>query len=202
VKIRSVLAAAACLLGILSSHALAIPVLPGSDYDVRLCCAGGDGIYNVVFDGTAQSYLRGDVNVSIDESQTSLGGGLYQIIIDIFGDGDLFPAGEGGAFAEVGPFNPLELVPDFRLDSAILRMFSGEGELLLDAETVSFVANPNPWDGYYVEQGLGIGLANGDGLDIQHVQLEFTVSNVPVPATLALFGLGLAGLGWSRRKKA
>ncbi|MFT6770390.1 PEP-CTERM sorting domain-containing protein [Congregibacter sp.] len=40
-----------------------------------------------------------------------------------------------------------------------------------------------------------------DGFGMDNVLLETGVS-VPAPATLALFGLGLAGLGWRKRKNA
>jgi len=41
----------------------------------------------------------------------------------------------------------------------------------------------------------------GTSLDDTVVRI-MVPQTVPAPATLALFGLGLAGLGWSRRKKA
>lgn len=38
---------------------------------------------------------------------------------------------------------------------------------------------------------------------VAEATLEYSaVGSVPAPATLALFGLGLAGIGWSKRKKA
>jgi hypothetical protein len=39
------------------------------------------------------------------------------------------------------------------------------------------------------------------GVDNVSLQATVQAQQVPVPATLALFGLGLAGLGWTRRRK-
>jgi PEP-CTERM motif len=41
-----------------------------------------------------------------------------------------------------------------------------------------------------------------NGYEIASWLVRDSAESVPVPATIALFGLGLVGLGWSRRKKA
>jgi len=49
---------------------------------------------------------------------------------------------------------------------------------------------------------MGRGTTNREVEFLRPAISTISVSAVPAPATLALFGLGLAGLGWKRRRKA
>jgi hypothetical protein len=86
-----------------------------------------------------------------------------------------------------GPFQPLSdlLATENNASDSQLESFMGWNDL----SSVVFTGVGGPTNGYSF------------GLDDINVTLSGG-NPVPAPATLALFGLGLAGLGWSRRKKA
>jgi hypothetical protein len=58
------------------------------------------------------------------------------------------------------------------------------------------------FDGSRVDlTAVDISFVPGDGFEVSLID-NVTVSAVPVPAAVWLFGSGLAGLGWLRRKQA
>lgn len=82
---------------------------------------------------------------------------------------------------DLGPSGTLGVVPDYQLET-VSNLTTSSG-----ATTLTFVGRQDPgWDAL-------------DNVDVEQNRAGGT--SVPEPATLALFGAGLAGLGVFRRRR-
>lgn len=200
----------------LAAHATPV-VLTGSDYQVVLLQRGFGWLHSSIptltFDGTAESFVLDRSNgavVTVNETQADLGGGDFRIGIDFFSTADIFPVlldpsgnPTNTAYINVGlAGNPLDLAFPVELTSATIGLRNSAGTLIANADFISQVVNPLPWDGYFSGPDQASGYVNAAGRDIRELNLNLELSTVavPEPATLALLSLGLLAVGVSRKK--
>ena len=193
--------------------ATAAIVQVGSTYGVRVVGAssGATDADGITFDGASESFTRtfvsgASVEVTVNESQTALGGGAHEILVRLTSSGDLFPVADEGGFVNIGRpgSDPLNLLSQVRLNQAIVTLYIDDN-VWASADFVSafptLFSSLNPWDGYFLNPLNSGGFTNSGGRGVNRVDLLFRVTEVPEPGTLALLGLGLVGLGLSRRRK-
>jgi hypothetical protein len=144
-----------------------------------------------------------------------------EITADYFSEGNLIRHNQYivGAGVEGDPWvGSLSLDVD---DSSIslIADFQGFGNVSLNFSDLDWVGAPGTITGVDVvtdwgnwtsdrvtfgDDWINVDVSDTDfiGLSSSWIANISATHGVPTPATLALFGLGLAGLGWSRRKKA
>ena len=209
--LKRLLAVSSFVLLLASDPLHASILVPGSSFDVTL------GTY----DYTASAYTNlvttsvpangrnvfsyGSAVVTVSESEATLATGQQQVTISLLSTSDLFTETSAdylGGFLGVGIYgNALQFSSPFDLGSAILT-FSGTGKTF-SGDSVSLVANPNPFDGVFTGPRLvgGFqGVAN-NGFDSIELQLTTPLAATPEPSSVVLLATGLLGVGGAVKRR-
>jgi len=166
-------------------------------------------IRDVHFDGVAETFslTRFDGatrDFTVNESQTDLGGGRWQIVVSLAAQDELFSLPGQWAFFFVGGMgqDPLDVTEAVHVEHAELSLHRADHSQIaswdVGGDHPEWFANP--WDGYFINSTSGAGYNNMGNAGVREVNVSFIVSNVPEPGSVALAALALAAAGLGRRR--
>jgi hypothetical protein len=196
-------------IGVLAGPAAAAPVVVvGSTYSIYLQGRqSGEPFLGVTeFDPAEASATRAGLNLRLTEWETSLGGGVSRITINLSADGDLFPiTGEQAILAIGADGNGLDLITQVLLDDARITFRNAANDVLRVSDNMAGdVPQNNAWDGFFPAPLNAFGIDGVGGLGVSMITFDFLVTEiqneVPEPGSIVLAGIGLLGVFAVRRR--
>lgn|GEM_PF-3144992 len=160
-----------------------------------------------VFDGNDQSFVSNGQSYTLSESQSDLGGGRHLIHIELSSDRDMSHAvagGAGGLYLGLGVGGDgLDLMRLVYLDQAILSFDTPQDSWINDhlASDYRDLYFSGAWGGSFPSSTAVLVFPGAESLDIRRLRLDFYVSELPEPGSLALVTLALVGAGGAARRR-
>lgn len=190
----------------LASPASAV-VVTGTTYTFYLVgeLSGNPLAANTVFDNVAASTSRGDLLVTLSESDTALDATSNRITLNLSANGDLFPVFNEGAFLGIGTFGDvLDLENDVTLYDVRVTLSNQAGVVFASDNLAGDAVNNSPWDGSFPSPGTIFLVSEIGGMGVSNISFDFFVTtqaqgDVPEPGSVLLCGIGLLAVVAVRR---
>lgn len=207
-KILASLLLSAAALGLAGEASAAPFVQTGSTYSIYLGeeSTGDALLVAPVFDGAPEGAVWRGLNVTFTESETELDNGQSLISIQVRASGEIFPTLNDTAIYGIGTFgDALDFLSAVALFDARVSFFDANNRLIDESGNLaSDVAQNYPWDGLFPAGDGLFGTEGIGGRGVMGINFDFyigeNVAEVPAPAGVMLYGLGLLAMCGARRR--